>query len=113
MVLKQRIAGNQYEVFKIIRNVVKGIMHVVPATGLLIIFLLPVNKYSWMQEMDPSVTVESASSNAMIFSLILLVLISFLQLLVVINSKKMSEKGVSISLVILAIIIWVTRFKLI
>ncbi len=95
------------------KTIIKVIMHVMSAVGLLIIILLPENKYSWMQEMDPSMIVEPANGNVMIFSLILLVLIIFLQVLVVSNSKGMSEKGVSISLVILAIIIWVTRFLIV
>ena len=85
-------------------------MHVVSAISLLIIFLLPVSEYSWMQEMDPSVTVESTDGNAMIFSLILLTLIILLQLIVSIKSEKSIEKNISISIVFLSITVWIVRF---
>jgi len=90
----------------------KIVAHLLFAGGLLVLIVLPENKYSWMQEMDPSLAtapVEDASGNRAIFTLLLLIAIVVAQLAVALNTASKMERLVSIILALVAISVWLLR----
>lgn len=77
--------------------------------GLFILLVLPTNKYSWMQEMDPSIIVEDSSGNRAVFLLSLLIIICLIELLILVKNPGISAKIVSSILMFAAILIWSVR----
>jgi hypothetical protein len=87
--------------------------HLLLACGFLVFIAMPTNKYTWMQEMDPSISTlpaDDGSCNRTIFTLLLLIVIVAAQLGVVITSASKKEKVISIVLVLVAISAWLLRF---
>lgn len=90
----------------------KIVAHLLFAGGLLFFIVLPGNKYSWMQEMDPSlaiVPVEDASGNRAIFTLLLLIAIVAAQLAIALKTASKMERVMSIILALVAISVWLLR----
>ena len=88
------------------------VAHLLFAGGLLVFIVLPDNKYSWMQEMDPSLAiapVEDASGNRAVFTLLLLIAIVAAQLAVALKTASRTERVVSIILALTAISVWLLR----
>lgn len=88
-------------------------VHLLFAFGLLAFIATPSNKYSWMKDMDPSITslpVDDGSGNRTIFTLVVLIAIVVTQLGIVFITKSKKEKVVSIVLVLVGITIWSSRY---
>ena len=86
------------------KKIIKIFGHLSFCFGLVFLIILPVNKYSWMQDMDPSIKVEDPSGNNLIFSLVILAIITLIEFLIFIRAAK-SERVFSMSLVIVAVLI--------
>ena len=91
------------------KMVIKVIGHLLFVCGLVILIILPTNKYSWMRGMDPSIMVEDSSDNRMIFSLIILIIISLIELMIAMRSANIIEKRLSLILVFVAVLLWSTN----
>jgi len=81
------------------------------ACGVFVFIALPHNKYDWMQQMDPSVTVppDDASGSRAIFALLLLAAIVASQLAVMATAANRREKVWAIALALTAIVLWSSR----
>ena len=80
--------------------------------GVLVFIVLPGNKYSWMQEMDPATAalpIDDMSGNKAIFAILLLIAIVITQLAIALKTVNRTEKAVSIAFALLAIFIWALR----
>jgi len=89
--------------------IAKVFAHLLFACGFLVFIAMPSNKYTWMQEMEPSISplpADDGFGSRTIFTLLLLIVIIATQLGIVITSASMKEKIVSIVLVIVSISIW-------
>lgn len=87
--------------------------HLLFACGFLAFIAMPSNKYTWMQEMDPSISTlppDDGFDDRAVFTLLLLIVIVAAQLGIVIISASKKEKVVSIVLVLVAISAWLLRF---
>ncbi|BBA37020.1 uncharacterized protein sS8_5097 [Methylocaldum marinum] len=87
--------------------------HLLFACGFLVFIAMPSNKYTWMQEMEPSISTLPADdgfADRTIFTLLLLIVIVAAQLGIVFTSESKKEKGISIVLVLVAIAAWLLRF---
>lgn len=87
----------------------KVVVHLLSICGLVIFLVLPRNKYEWMQEVDPSISVsqiENDSSNGMLFTLLFLIIIIATQVGLVATASSKKEKIASITLTSLAIGFW-------
>lgn len=92
------------------KTVTKILAHLLFVCGLLILIILPSNKYGWMTEMDPSIVVEDSSGDSVIFSLILLLIICSIEAVVFMKSVNFSEKALSAALVGAALLTWSIKF---
>jgi hypothetical protein len=92
--------------------IAKVFVHLLLVLGLLVFIATPVNKYSWMQEMEPSVATLPANegSGNTIFTALLLVAVVVTQLGIVVTSPDKKERLASIALVLIAISVWLSRF---
>ena len=90
--------------------VAKVIAHLLFVCGLFVFIVLPNNKYSWMQEMDPSILIDDPSNDRIIFTSILLIIIVVVQLAIVVKTSKRAEKIFSIVLVLVAVTVWSLRY---
>ena len=89
------------------------VAHLLFVSGLVVFLVLPVNKYSWMQEIDPSVSVSSlndTSGNRVIFTFLLLIAVVAAQMAIVAKSTKRSEKLGSVILALFAVLVWFLKF---
>ncbi len=78
--------------------------------GLLVLFILPPNRYSWMQEMDPSIMADDPSGNRKVFSLLILIIIGLIELILFIKDNKVAGKIVSLILAASAVLIWSIKY---
>lgn len=88
------------------------VVHLLFVFGLLVFLAMPSNKYSWMQEMDPLISVTSVddvSGNRSIFKILLLIVMVATQLAIAVKTANKREKLVSIVLVLVAISVWLLR----
>jgi len=95
------------------KTIIRFFSHVLFAFGLFIFIATPSNKYSWMKDMDPSITtlpVDDASGSRTIFILLLVTAIVATQMGIVFISKSKKEKVVSIILVFVAISACLSRY---
>lgn len=87
--------------------------HLLFAFGLLVFIATHSTKYSWMKDMDPSMStlpVDDGSENRTIYTFLLLVVIVATQIGIVFIAKGRKEKIVSIVLAIVAITLWSSRY---
>lgn len=80
--------------------------HLLFACGMVIVFALSNPKYSWIHEMEPSVSsseILDDSNNRALFTLVLLVLITSPQLAIVLRSSNRTEKALSMSLILVSV----------
>ncbi len=93
---------------------IKVFVHLAFVCGLIVFLVLPRNKYEWMQQVDPSISVsqiESGSSNGMIFTLVILAVIVASQLGLVATTSSKTEKITSLALASLAIVFWLLWYS--
>jgi len=86
--------------------------HLLLAFGLLVFVALPTNKYSWMKEMDPSITTlptDDGSGNRTTLTLLLLIAVVATQLAIAATSANKKERTASIVLVLVAISVWLAH----
>lgn len=81
------------------------------ACGAFVFVALPHNKYDWMQQLDPSMTVppDSASGSRTIFALLLLIAIVASQLAVMAKAANRREKAWALALALAAVVLWSSR----
>jgi hypothetical protein len=81
--------------------------------GLLVLALLPGNKYAWMEEFDPDVSAQSmeggAGNSAVIAGALLLFFVA-VQAFFLITAEKKWKKIVSGMLILLALLTWLVKF---
>jgi len=75
------------------------------AFGLLLLFVLPANKYSWMEDFQAGVPPDPAGDSIALGTLLLLVLVAT-QAVIVIMGKPMWIKVWSAALILLAVLVW-------
>jgi len=81
--------------------------------GLLLLLVLQANKYDWMKDFDPSISVpKDPSGDSAVFATLLLIVMIMTQIYVVIKAKKTWIKILSGALILLALIVWIVRFVL-
>jgi uncharacterized membrane protein len=83
--------------------------HLLSVSGLLLLAILPANKYSWMKEMDPSINGEDPSGNRLIFSLTILIIIGIIEMMISLKTAKV-EKIVSLSIIVAGVLIWWIKY---
>lgn len=90
---------------------IRVVAHLTYIIGLLILFCLPINQYSWLQDIAPSIAppVDEASGSRTIFAFLLLFLIVATQSAVVVTSTKSREKRISVALILVATSFWLVR----
>lgn len=80
--------------------------------GLILLCLVSVDKYSWMSEMDPSLSAGSITadtSNSDLTSLLIFICIIVIQLITVIFEKTRKMKGLAVVLALIAAAVFVAR----
>ncbi len=80
--------------------------------GLILLCLVSVDKYSWMSEMDPSLSAGSITadtSNSDLTSLLIFIGIIVIQLIAVIFEKTRKMKGLAVVLALIAAAVFVAR----
>ncbi|BDD52629.1 hypothetical protein PDTA9759_41110 [Phytobacter diazotrophicus] len=80
--------------------------------GLILLCLISVDKYSWMSEMDPSLSAGSITadtSNSDLTSLLNFICIIVIQLIAVIFEKTRKMKGLAVVLALIAAAVFVAR----
>ena len=80
--------------------------------GLILLCLISVDKYSWMSEMDPSLSAGSITadtSNSDLTSLLIFICIIVIQLIAVIFEKTRKMKGLAVVLTLIAAAVFVAR----
>ena len=85
------------------------VVHLVFVCGLIVFLVFPRNKYEWMQAIDPSISVsliETESSNGIIFTLLVLIIIIATQLGLVATTSSKKERIASLALASLATGFW-------
>ena len=95
------------------KMIAKMFRHLLFAFGMFVFITTPSNKYSWMKDMDLSMTTlpaDDGSGNRTIFTLLLLIAIVITQLGIVFIAKSRKEKVVSIVLLLVAIVVWLSRY---
>lgn len=89
--------------------------HLIFLACMLVLFILPDNRYAWMQAFDPTISAEAVTDpagNSLIFTLLLLTGACVTQTLLVVYSRDRVRKRVSIGLICIAAVFWVTKFWL-
>ena len=82
------------------------------AWGALVFLALPVHRYDWMQQMDPSITAppDAGSDNGAMFALLLLAAIVVSQLALMATAKSRRERIIAIVITVAAIALWASRY---
>jgi hypothetical protein len=82
------------------------------AWGALVFLALPVHRYDWMQQMDPSITAppDAGSDNGAMFALLLLAAIVVSQLALMATAKSRRERAIAIVAVVVAFLLWTSRY---
>ncbi len=79
--------------------------------GILILWIAPVNKYEWMQEMDETIKKLPQDSSGDI-GIVIAILVGILVLLSLIRfkfSKGWIEKGILVALALITIVLWLLK----
>lgn len=82
------------------------------AWGALAFLALPVHRYDWMQQMDPSISAppDAGSDNSAIFVLLLLAAIVASQVALMATAKSRPERIIAIVIAIAAMALWSSRY---
>jgi len=95
------------------KTIVRVFTHLLLVCGLLVFIAMPRgNKYTWMEDMDPSIAmlpVDDTSGDRTVFMLLLLIVVVITQLGIAITTESKKEKMISIVLAIVAISAWLLR----
>jgi hypothetical protein len=81
--------------------------------GLLVLALLPGNKYAWMEEFDPTFSaksIENNSGNSAIVAGGLLLFFVVVQAFFLLTAEEKWKKIVSGTLILLALLTWLMKF---
>jgi hypothetical protein len=80
--------------------------------GFLLISGLPKNKYAWMAEEDPTMSIpqDPSASDTVLHVTFILIAITIVQLVIVVMGKRMWVRAVSGALIVLALVVWTIRF---
>ncbi|WP_194724428.1 hypothetical protein [Noviherbaspirillum malthae] len=93
--------------------IMKGIAHVLFVLGLGIFYILPRNKYDWMQTIDPataSLPVDQSADTRLIFTATVLLVMVLAQGLLIVKTSKKNEKMMSLLLIFIAVTIWYLKY---
>jgi hypothetical protein len=77
--------------------------------GLLLMAILPANKYEWMQEIDTEINInaiQDTSGDIALFASLVLIISIVTQVILIILTRKVSEKIFNAFLIILSIFVW-------
>lgn len=91
----------------------KIIAHLIFTCGLILLIIIPENQYSWMRDIDPSVSIlptDNSSDNRKIFALLILFAIVAIQLTIAVKTISRMEKATSMILILVAISVWSIKF---
>ncbi len=91
-------------------SVLRICLHAIYAVGLLLLVAFSGSKYDWLTDVDPSVVtgaIEDGSGNRAVISGVLVVLVVLAQLIIAIGTKSTVERIVSVSLILLAVLVYV------
>lgn len=94
-------------------GLVKVFAYLLFISGIFLFYVIPNNKYSWMQDFDPSITpgsIEDSSQSGVIFTFIFLILVVLTQIIWMVKSNSRKEKGISAVFILTAIVFWVFKF---
>jgi hypothetical protein len=98
------------------KNLLRVFAHLLFACGTFVFYALPSNKYSWMEDIDPSISAKSiedpSSDNRVIFTFLLLIIIVLIQLVLAVKSQSRKEKVLSIVFIVVALVGWSYKFWL-
>ena len=81
--------------------------------GMIILFLLPVSRYSWIYDVDPTMAaggIIDSSGNGLIFSALVLLSIAIVQTISFVKAKGKKEKSLTVLLVFIAVSFWLFKF---
>lgn len=95
------------------KPVFKALAHLIFIAGMLAFYLLPASPYEWMREFDPAMsaeTIEDTSGDNLVFTFLLLAGIAIAQTALVVTSRKLTEKLLSIGFICGAAIFWALKF---
>jgi hypothetical protein len=95
------------------RKIGRVVVYAVYFTGLLLLVLLPANRYEWMREMNPDIpagAIESTSGNNILFAFLLLIIMLMTQIILLIKTEKKLDRVVSVILISLALLLWGIKF---
>lgn len=91
----------------------KSIAHLLFVFGLAIFYILPRNKYDWMQTMDSATTslpIDQSADSRLIFTATVLLVIVLTQGLLVVKTSKKKEKILSLLFIFAATAIWWAKY---
>lgn len=80
------------------------------AWGTLLLLMLPVRRYDWMQQMDSAISAPDGADNATLFALLLLSAIVASQVAIITLAKSHRERTCALLLALAAIALWAARF---
>ena len=89
------------------------VLYVIFLGALAVCLLLPSDKYSWMQEMDPSINPDSirdSSGNLQLFSYVILIVMLSAQWGVFLVASDRRSKIISVLVGGLALVVWMVKF---
>jgi hypothetical protein len=87
--------------------------HLLFVSGMVVFYVLPGNKYDWMQDIDPSIHVDSindSSGDSAVFAFLLLVFIAVSQSLLIANSRSVKERALSAVFILATVVVWFSKF---
>ena len=91
-------------------KLIKGSFHVIALLGIIFLFTVTANKYSWVTEMDPTIVIEDPSGNRGVFAVIVMVIICLVELIVFKLSENKAEKKISLIILVVAIFFWFFKY---
>lgn len=93
--------------------IMKSIVHVLFVLGLGIFYILPRNKYEWMEMVDPATAnlpIDQSADSRLIFTGTVLLVMVLAQGLLIVKTSKKNEKMVSLLLIFIAVTIWYLKY---
>lgn len=94
-------------------RLVKIFAHLVSFLGMLIIVVLPINKYSWMEDMAPSdggLPIDHDVGSRAIVAFLFLLVIIITQGVISLRSGNKLEKRVAAAFILIAVLTWAIKF---
>lgn len=88
--------------------------HGISTMCILVLLFTPASRYEWMEDLDPTIKVGSIQDNdtdKIIFTLLVAVSVVIVQMLMLYWSKSRLSQAVSLTLILVAVLIWIFRFS--